>query len=284
MSAVLETAPIPAPLSPIPGVNLLLLGGAGTGKTSIIRTWIEAGITPMSLFVEPGFEVISDIPCPKQHWVYIPPVSPSFADLLDSAKKINTFDFKQLTNLGDINRSKYQEFYKVLLACNDFKCDRCGKSFGPVDKWGTDKVFFLDSLSGLSTMAMNLVVGSKPVKAIGEWGVAMDNLERFIQKLCFDKRSHFVLTAHSEREVDEISGGSMVMPGTLGKKLAPKLPRYFSDVVLARRIGDKFTWSTTAFGVDLKARNLPFSDEIAPSAVQIIANWKLHGGIIEVPQ
>jgi hypothetical protein len=90
-----------------------------------------------------------------------------------------------------------------------------------------------------------------------------------------------MLLAHAERETDEVSGGSKIMAATLGKKLAPRLPRFFSDVVLADRQGAKFTWSTAAIGADLKARNLPIADGLPPDFGPIITNWKKQGGIIE---
>jgi hypothetical protein len=54
------------------------------------------------------------------------------------------------------------------------------------------------------------------------------------------------MISHIEREIDEVLGGSKVMASTLGRKLAPKLPRYFSDVILAEKTGAKFSWSTAA--------------------------------------
>jgi hypothetical protein len=125
-------------------------------------------------------------------------------------------------------------------------------------------------------MAMNLVTGSKPVKSMADWGVAIDNLERLIVKLCVDTKCHFVLLAHLEREVDEVTGGTSLMASTLGRKLAPKLPRFFSDVVQAKRNVDKFVWSTAASNVDLKARNLPIADNLDPSFKAILTSWKKH--------
>jgi len=132
----------------------------------------------------------------------------------------------------------------------------------------------VDSLSGLNIMAMTLVVGSKPTKAMSDWGVAMDNLEKLLQKLCTDTKCHFVLTAHLERETDEVSGGIQLMASTLGRKLAPKIPRFFDDVICCQRNGSEFTWSTAALNVDLKARNLPIGDRLEPSFVPLIKHWK----------
>jgi hypothetical protein len=73
------------------------------------------------------------------------------------------------------------------------------------------------------------------------------------------------------------------MAATLGRKLAPVLPRFFSDVILSERQGTKFTWSTASVGADLKARNLPVADGLPPDFGAIIASWKKQGGVIEVP-
>jgi hypothetical protein len=182
--------------------------------------------------------------------------------------------------MPDLNKTKYKQFIDMITSCNDFVCDRTGESFGDITTWGTDRVFIVDSLSGLSLMAMNLVVGSKPTKAMGDWGVAMDNLERYINKLVMDTKCFFVLTAHPEREQDEVTGAIRVYASTLGKKLAPKLPRFFDDVIYCVRDGKKFSWSTAAVNVDLKARNLEIGDGLQPSFVQIVESWKKKGGVI----
>jgi hypothetical protein len=111
----------------------------------------------------------------------------------------------------------------------------------------------------------------------------MQLVENLFQKLCTDTRAHFILISHIERETDEVLGGSKIMAATLGRKLAPRLPRFFSDVVLSEKNGAKFSWSTAALGADLKARNLPLADGLPPTFGPIIDNWKKQGGIIELP-
>ena len=262
----------------VPGINVMLCGTTGTGKTHSIRTLVDAGLEVFVLFTEPGMEVLADIPSDKLHWRYIAPSSPEFTDMISSAEKINSLSFKALTELPDINKRKYTEFVDVLTCLSNFKCDRTGETFGSVDSWGPERVLVLDSLTGLSLMAMNLVTGSKPVKSMADWGVAIDNLERLITKLCVDTKCHFVLTAHLERETDEVTGGTQLMASTLGRKLAPKLPRFFSDVIHVKRNADKFVWSTATSNVDLKARNLPIREDIPPSFVALIENWKKKAG------
>jgi hypothetical protein len=235
---------------------------------------VEAGLEVFVVFTEPGMEVLADIPSDKLHWHYIAPSTPEWADMLDSATKINRMSLKSLSDLSDINKSKYTEFLDVLTCLSNFKDDRTGKEFGAVDSWDGTKCLVVDSLSGLNIMAMNLVTGSKPVKSMADWGIAIDNLERLITKLCVDTKCHFVLTAHLERETDETTGGTSLMAATLGRKLAPKLPRFFSDVIHVKRDGGKFMWSTASINVDLKARNLPLADNLAPDFKPIIESWR----------
>ena len=264
----------------LPGINVFLIGETGTGKTYSIKTLINAGITPFCVFTEPGFEVLGDIPQDKLHWHYIQPADVDWATMIESARKINTLSYESLTKLTDISKGKYDQFIDLLSCLNNFKCDRDGKVYGDVCKWGTDRALVVDGLTGISDMAMNLVVGSKPVKHQGDWGVAMDNLERLIKKLCNDTDCHFILIGHTERETDEVMGGSKIMASTLGKKLAPKLPRNFSDVIMASREGSRFSWSTAAIGAALKARNLPIADGLPPNFAPLIENWKKQGGSV----
>jgi len=262
------------------GPKVMLVGPSGSGKTYSIRSLVDAGIEVFAIFTEPGFvSVVGDIPSDKLKWKYIAPASSSWDAMLQSAQKINQLSFEGLTKLGGVNKQEHSQFLDFIATCNNFVDDRTGESFGDVSTWGANRALFVDSLSGLNIMAMNLVVGSKPVKAPGEWAVAMDNLERVVQKLCMDLRAILVLTAHLERELDEVSGGVQLMASTLGRKLAPKIPRYFDDVVHCVRDGTEWRWSTASLNVDLKARNLQWSDKIQPSFAPLLQSWRVKAGL-----
>lgn len=270
--------------SPLPGVNVLLMGASGSGKTHAIQTLISQGITPFCLFTEPGHEVLSHVPVDKLHWKYIAPADQDWASMINSAKNINMLSFESISKMVDPNRGQYNQFVSLLEGLNNFKCDRDGKVYGDVCNWGTDRALVIDGLTGVGVMALGLVVGGKPVRHQGDWGIAMNLVESLVQKLTTDTRAHFVMIAHIEREVDEVLGGSKIMAASLGRKLAPKLPRFFSDVVLAEKTGAKFTWSTAALAADLKARNLPLADGLPPDFGQIIKKWTSQGGLIEIPE
>jgi hypothetical protein len=276
-TAIQQPSPPPASDRPpsIPGPKILLVGSTGSGKTHAIKSLLDAGLEVFCIFTEPGMEVLSDTDPNRLHWHYIPPSAPSWEAMLDSATKINTMSFESLTKQGDINKRQYTEFLNLIRCLANFHDDRTGKDFGPVDSFSPEtRAVVIDSLSGLNIMAMNLVAGSKPVKSMADWGVAMDNLERLITKLTVDVPCTLVMTAHLEREQDEVTGGVQLMASTLGKKLAPRLPRFFSDVIHCRRDGTNFFWSTASMNVDLKARNLPISDKLPASFVPLLKTWK----------
>jgi hypothetical protein len=102
----------------------------------------------------------------------------------------------------------------------------------------------------------------------------MSALEKLLNSLSSGLRCTFVLTAHLERETDELTGGTKLMASALGRKLAPKLPRYFSEVVHAYRDGERFYWSTASTNVTTKRRILPLNDKILPTFAPIVDGYR----------
>lgn len=277
--------PTPVPYS-IPGLKVLLLGPTGSGKTHSLVTLIAAGVKPFVIFTEPGMstlskvlkeEGISEDACA---WHYISPASQDFASMITMSKNLNSMSFDMITKMQDPNKRQYLQWVELLKTCENFVDDRSGESFGNIGDWGTDRALVIDSLSGLNDMAMSLIVGSRPTRSMPDWMVAQNNLLGFINKLCTDTTCHFILTGHLERESDEVSGGITLMASTLGKKLAPKIPRYFDEVVMTLRTLDKFHWSTAEGNADLKSRVLPIANDIVPSFANAIGLWEKAGGTI----
>ncbi len=264
------------------GTSTMLIGPTGTGKTYSLSTFIEAGLKLAVVFTDPGgdesfLDSMNDrgLPLDNAHWRYIAPASPPWSALEEMAKKIGSMGYEDLTKIkSGIAKREYNQFVQLLATFANFTCEHCGLEIGPVDKLSSEWAVGLDGLSGLNVMAMDMTIGGKPAAHQGEWGVAMNAEEKLVSKLTSDLVAFFFLSAHVERELNEAAGYTQLMASALGRKLAPKLPRTFSDVVLARREGDKFFWSTTAMNVDLKTRTLPLSDTLQPSFVQIVDRWR----------
>jgi hypothetical protein len=266
-------------------VNCLVEGPTGSGKTHALGTLAESGVELFVLFTESGLESLiaywadkgKEVP-KNVHWHVLPKAQADFLALAETANTINTMAQETLHKMQDPKRFQHNQFVVLLKALADFPDDRTGQLFGPVDKWGPDRCLAVDSLTGINPIALSLVVGGKPVKSQADWGIAQDQIEKLIRKLCDGCKCHFVLTAHIEREVDQVFGGVKVTVSTLGRALAPKIPPMFSDVILSVREGTKFSWSTANALADLKTRNLPLAEGISPNFQTIIEKWKSRGG------
>lgn len=270
--------------------SVLLFGAPGSGKTDSLATLLAAGLELFVVITEPGgAESLLDsctrrkIPVDKLHWTVVQPTTGGWEALGQMAQTVGTQSFEAIQNIkSGVGKDKTREpAMKLLSSFKDFKCERTGESFGDVSTWDHTRALALDSLSGLSIMSMDLTIGFKPAAHQGEWGVAMNFVEKIILKLTSDRNCFFVMTAHAEREGNEITGATQVMASTLGRKLAPKIPRFFSEVVYAKRLIEgaqqktaRFTWSTVDALADLKNRTLPIGDALPPDFTPVVAAYR----------
>ena len=277
------TQPEPSLLS---GVNVLIEGPTGTGKTYSIGTLVDSGLEVFYFGLENGLETLigyyvdRGLPVPANlHWHSLQIAHPGgFAAMADAAQMIGQMNYESLTKMQDFTRAQNNQFEKVLRVMNNFTDQRTGTSFGAVDSWGPEKAIVIDGLTGLGAFSLAMVVGKKPVKSQPDWGIAQDAVEKFVRYLCDGCRCHFILIAHIERELDMVMGGIKITVSTLGKALPPKIPPMFSDVILCTRQGTKWTWDTSNNLCDLKTRSLPVAADMPQDFRKIVEKWKSRGG------
>lgn len=263
---------------------VLLMGAPGSGKSYALPTIIEAGLDLFVVGTERSYresieQSIYDrkLDINKFHYHHIYPATAPWDQLEQSAKLIGSASYETLSLMkSGVGKEKYQQFVDLYRIMANFIDERTGKQYGPVDKLDpTTSAVAIDSLTGVAMMSMDLMVGSKPTRHQGEWGVAMDNLERFGNKCTADIKCFFVMTGHVEREVNPITQQTNnVYVSTLGSKLSPKWGRFYSEVVHAYRENDQYYWSTITPLYDLKRRFLPLQDKMKPSFVPIIEAWR----------
>ena len=277
-------SPAMVPISGILAPKILLMGAPGTGKTWSIATLLQAGLEVFVIFTEPNglpnlLNVLKQkkIPIDKLHWAYVPPISADWATVGDAMKLVNEMNYSTLADLkSGIGKGKSNSIMKLLNNLKNFHDDRTNMDFGDVTDWGYDRALVLDSLSGLNMLSIQNTVGLKPTMHQGEWGIAMNMEEMLINTLISSMSAYFILLAHVDRNHNEVTSQSIITPSAIGAKLGPKLGRFFSEVILAKRVKDQFTWSTSELASDVKQSTLPIKDGLEPSFKPIIDTFNLN--------
>lgn len=263
--------------------HCLVMGPAGSGKTTSIATFAKAGIECFVVVTEPtGVDSLLDawdrekLDINLLHYAVVPPASPGWKAMHELAIKANAMSYSDLANLkSGIAKEQMKQLPKLLRNFQNFHDERTDTDFGDVTEWPATRVLAIDSLSGLSLITLQNGVGFKPGPHQGEWGIAMGTVETLLLQLSSDCKCFLVLTAHIEKEPDEITGMAKVTVSTLGRKLAPKIPRFFSEVVRARKdASGKFLWATQDSESDLKNRALPSSHSIPQDFGPIIDAYR----------
>lgn len=278
----------------LPGFKELVVGDAGNGKTHVIRTLLSHSILPLVLATEPGMRALSLCETPgcsicastEQFgpdaipWAYVDSTAGDIDTLIKQANDVNTKTLKMLCNIEDNQRRDYNQFGQVLQLTKEF-VDHTGKSWGLVSKWNTDRAFVLDAATELGYMAMNMYVGRRPVYDKPDYQVAQRMVYNYLHLVTNSLRCHVVILGHPDKQYNEAAGVTTTTLQSVGQKLSPQLPRKFDDVIIAKRVGDKYSWSTAELNSEGKGRNLPVKAGMTPDFGQVVAGWKRAGGKIE---
>lgn len=281
--------------------SCLLAGPTGTGKTSVLMTQLLLGISVFVIVTEPGgAEVLLDAaerlraPIDNLHWMQCTPASAGWSELEDMITKISSMDQKQLSDQKDMGKAAFRPAaMKLLNALRNFTCDRTGESFGDFTQWDDTRSLNMDSLTGLSMIAFGATVGYKPTPNQGEWGIAQNFAFSLLTKINSDRRCFFNMTSHIEKENDDMTGVRRLMVSTIGAKLAPKIPPFFSEVIRTHRtMGANnvpiFQWSTIDVGMDLKNRALPIGDKLKADFAPVVEAYRrrkaMKGNEVSTPK
>lgn len=267
------------------GFNFLLMGAPGSGKTTEIVTLAQAGLEVFIVFTEQGvgnlkkaMEVhnLTEEERSRIHWTYVSPTKGSFSSLLKGAKAIQSAP--EFGKMPAGNRKDHSQFVDMLTVCANF-IDQNGVEYGAVDEWDASRVFIIDGMSGTSDMCMGMVAGDKPVKTLQDWGVAIDQLDKFV-KQCANTTCCFGLLAHLEQEKDEITGRMVVTASTLGRKLGTTIGRHFQDVILADKARGKYILSTDDARIQLKHSFLKEQNALPATLVPMVESWKKENSAV----
>ena len=266
------------------GPKILLEGPSGSGKTFALGTLVDwaslHGRDVFVLFTENGLETLlgywkdrgKAVPdC--LHWHVVRTPSLPLEALIEGATKVGLLNYEALTKSTDPSRGANNPWLKLLQTLTDFPDDRTGKRFGNVGTWGTDRILCNDSLSETAVACMRMVIGNKPTASQPDYGVAQNNLLNWLRYMTQSFAGTFVLTAHVQRQVNELTGTTQLMTKAIGKAMADDIPPLFSETIFTVREGATWYWETAASNVDTKTRYLPVATKIRPDFAQILDKW-----------
>ena len=268
------------------GPKILLEGPSGSGKTFALGTLVdwaarqEPPIPVHVIFTENGLETLlgywrdKGLPVPKNlRWHVIRTPTLSLETLITGAKQTGQMTMEALFKSIDPNRSKSNPWQSLLEVFTTMPDDRTKTKHGNIGSWGPRTVLINDSLSETANACMRMVTGSKTSASQPEFGVAQGNLINWIRFMTQTFQGTFVMTAHVQRQTNEITGITQLMTKAIGKALADDIPPLFSETIYTVREGTNWYWETNAANVDTKTRYLPIASKIRPDFAQIMDKW-----------
>lgn len=244
-------------------IRMILEGDSGSGKTGSIASLVAAGYTINFLDLENKLDILVE---------YLTHKASPYAQQLRDIDLTQTFDYITITEemsilpTGRIVPKAAKAWDAISKVLNNWP------NRGEPAKWGKDTILVIDSLSAMSEYALwyvlhmnNKLADERGFKFLQMLGEAQRLVERCLMLLCSDNfQCNVILLAHltpvGEKEsgvvanpLDEKMQPDPTVtvrqfPATLGKALAPRIPRRFSNIILAEHEGPARRLYTTPQG------------------------------------
>lgn len=277
-------------INSLAGPKIITEGPTGTGKTFALGTLVDwaqkNGARVHVLFTENGLESLlgywrdRNLPVPEcLAWHVVPVAAMDLTALIRAAKDAGSMNYEGLTKQIDPDRARNNPWEKFLTILTDVPDDRTKKNFGNIGTWGTDQILVVDSMSEAANLCFKMQVGKKPVASQPDYQVAQQNFLNWLRWMTQSLRCTFVITAHVQRQTNELTGITQIMTKVIGRALSDEVPQLFSEVIYTRREGTTWVWDTAATNVDTKTRYLPISQKLDPNYAQIMSKWLERGKV-----
>lgn len=242
--------------------KMLFLGDAGAGKTGALASLAAAGYNLRILDLDNGVDVIKNLLCsPKTKYkVKNLDSQVQYVTLTDPMKRgtVKTADGKIMAN-GALVPAAAKAWENSIKLLNDWTDGET--KLGSILTWTPQDILVIDSLTTLSSAAMNFILGlngrlgQPPFQA--DWGDAQRLVEGLLNMLYDEHVQCNVIVIAHVTYIGEDNTPLRGYPNTLGKALPPKVGRYFNSMLMAKSTGTgaavrrKILTNTSGF-IDLK--------------------------------
>jgi hypothetical protein len=210
--------------------KMIIVGDNGSAKTGALASLAEAGYSVRILDLDNGVDVLADLLAKKPEALK----NVEYQTLTDKMKNVN----------GKLIPAKASVWQRAVGFLNDWKptaADPDAATLGPISSWTPKDVLVIDSLTMLSTAAMNFILsmnarlGQKPYQS--DYGDAQQLIESLMQMLYDDGvNCNIVINTHLTYIGDD-NGPQRGYPSCVGKQLPQKIGRYVNNIVMARSQG-----------------------------------------------
>lgn len=263
-------------------IKMLNIGDSGGGKTGALASLVNAGYSLFILDYDNGTDILESLITTPEGRARV---------------RVETLtDMGRLTGIGTsqkIVKLNPQAFVKGLTLLNRWVDSETKEDFGPVASWGQDRILVIDSLSFMGGAALDFIVakngrsGEAPWES--DWGDAMRMIEQGPLSILFSSevKCHVIINTHIDYQ--QPAGSLMVqgLPMALGKRLSPKVARYFNVVMQTKTKGQAKVILTKSQGlVEVKCPLLSAPPElpIETGLATFFDLWKKQAASLSPPE
>ena len=236
-----------APLSSRnPPIKLLLVGDSSVGKTGSLASLAAAGYKLRIIDIDKGADILYNyLTDPESPYVKQNPAAEKNVDVVqvsDTMRNVN----------GVLTPAKAEGWQKATKLLMDW-ADGSSK-LGPVSSWGPEDILVIDSLSGLSRLALNFhlmmngALGKVRTQNEGRRDIgSAQNYIRDLLELLYDDniKCNVIIISHI-KTVTEAGGAPKVeegkwegipigYPSAIGSSLSSHIPRWFNNMLIVHK-------------------------------------------------
>lgn len=213
--------------------KMLLVGDSGSGKTGALASLAAAGYNLRILDLDNGLDVLNNLLTdPNSQYFKQDPKAAERVDFVTVTDKMKNVNGR----LVPATATAWTRAVKLLMDWTDGE-----QKLGPITTWGQKDILVIDSLTMLSTAALNMILsmngrlGQRPHQS--DWGDGQQLVEGLLQMLYDEGVQCNVIVCCHITFIGEDGGPIRGYPNTLGKALPPKVGRYFNTALMARTVG-----------------------------------------------
>lgn len=207
-----------------PFIKIMYIGDSSTGKTGSLLSLVKAGYKLRILDMDNGTQILRNL------------INHECPELIDNVDVEPCRDNIVMSAQGPTIMGVAKGYIKATKLLTKWSDDTAPS------EWGEDTILVIDSLGSLSQAAFwwrrSLDPGAVGKAQLKWTGGAQESVETVLAMLTSDSfECNVIVISHVQYIEDENGNIIKGQTDTIGKKLGPKVPKYFNSLILATLTG-----------------------------------------------